>query len=141
MWMFTMKPIDLIHHIPAFIAAFFNMMYPTGTLRPPAATRTVASSPSAPCLPVPVPRLQIATDIPSVGNVCATMVRGYSLPCTGCSTYAAQLTTTLLSKLPVVACLTMHTADCGRGGKGRGNCLMLCSTVTGGLSTLNCLLS
>ena len=31
MWMFTMKPIDLIHHIPAFIAAFFNMMYPTGT--------------------------------------------------------------------------------------------------------------
>lgn len=33
MWMFTMKPIDLIHHIPAFIAAFFNMMYPTGPIQ------------------------------------------------------------------------------------------------------------
>lgn len=33
MWMFTLKPIDLIHHIPAFVASFFNMVYPTGPIQ------------------------------------------------------------------------------------------------------------
>eukprot|EP00041_Stephanoeca_diplocostata_P029959 m.893878 g.893878 ORF g.893878 m.893878 type:complete len:284 (-) comp23663_c3_seq3:266-1117(-) len=32
-WMYTMKPIDLIHHIPAFFGSFLNMLYPTGPIQ------------------------------------------------------------------------------------------------------------
>lgn len=33
MWMWTMRPVDLIHHIPAFLAATANAIYPTGPIQ------------------------------------------------------------------------------------------------------------
>eukprot|EP00039_Didymoeca_costata_P020189 m.340398 g.340398 ORF g.340398 m.340398 type:complete len:263 (+) comp19272_c0_seq1:326-1114(+) len=33
MWMWTMRSIDLIHHIPAFIAGTFNALFPTGPVQ------------------------------------------------------------------------------------------------------------